>query len=62
MDLAINKAKEKEKSRVWLGVWENNTKAIKFYKRNGFHKIGTHHFVLGNEKQVDWLMALNVKR
>ncbi|WP_299896972.1 GNAT family N-acetyltransferase [uncultured Aquimarina sp.] len=41
---------------VWLGVWDRNIRAIKFYKRNGFIKFGEHPFLLGNDLQTDHLM------
>lgn len=44
------------KRYLWLGVWERNLKAIEFYKRHGYHKIGTHPYLIGNDEQTDWLM------
>lgn len=41
---------------AWLGVWENNQRAISFYEKNGFRKFGEHIFMLGNDAQTDWLM------
>ncbi|NII28724.1 GNAT family N-acetyltransferase [Pseudoflavitalea sp. X16] len=49
-------AREKKKAVVWLGVWENNQRAIDFYTKWGFRKFGQHIFVLGNDPQTDWLM------
>lgn len=49
-------AGEKKKAVVWLGVWENNQRAIDFYTKWGFRKFGQHIFVLGNDPQTDWLM------
>jgi ribosomal protein S18 acetylase RimI-like enzyme len=49
-------AQEKKKTVVWLGVWENNQRAIDFYTKWGFRKFGQHVFVLGNDPQTDWLM------
>ena len=45
---------------LWLGVWERNTSAIGFYERMGFKKIGEHIFVIGNDKQLDYLMKLEL--
>ncbi|WP_422858292.1 GNAT family N-acetyltransferase [Flagellimonas sp. S174] len=44
---------------LWLGVWERNTKAIRFYERNGFYKVGEHSFFIGKDEQIDWLMRLD---
>ncbi|MEJ1221561.1 GNAT family N-acetyltransferase [Sediminicola sp. 1XM1-17] len=52
----------KQKSFVWLGVWEHNTKAIAFYELYGFRKFGTHPYYIGTDKQTDWLMRCDVER
>jgi ribosomal protein S18 acetylase RimI-like enzyme len=41
---------------IWLGVWENNAKAIAFYEKWGFEKFGAHTFMLGTDLQTDLLM------
>ncbi|KPU44362.1 protease synthase and sporulation negative regulatory protein PAI 1 [Oxobacter pfennigii] len=53
---AIDIAKMRKKSYLWLGVWEKNDKAILFYKKNGFEEIGTHSFFMGDEEQTDLIM------
>jgi ribosomal protein S18 acetylase RimI-like enzyme len=53
---AINIAETREKSYIWLGVWERNHKAIQFYKKNGFYEIGKHSFFMGEEEQTDYIM------
>ncbi|WP_372792710.1 GNAT family N-acetyltransferase [Lutibacter sp.] len=55
----INIAKAKQVSFLWLGVWEKNTAAIRFYKRYGFKKFDTHFYYIGTDKQTDWLMKLD---
>ncbi|HKG23818.1 MAG TPA: GNAT family N-acetyltransferase [Blastocatellia bacterium] len=42
---------------LWLGVWERNERAKRFYSRWGFQKVGEHIFQLGNDSQTDWVMA-----
>ena len=49
-------AKKKGTKTLWLGVWENNQRAISFYEKNGFVKFGEHAFMLGDDAQTDWLM------
>jgi ribosomal protein S18 acetylase RimI-like enzyme len=60
-DKAIQIAKEFKADYVWLGVWEENERAIGFYKKNGFIPFGSHAFQLGADEQTDILMkkALN---
>ena len=56
MEQAIAIARERKKKYAWLGVWEKNEKAIRFYKQNGFYEIGTHKFVMGEDVQTDYVM------
>lgn len=56
MKRCIEIAYEMGKRIVWLGVWEKNPRAIRFYEKWGFHKFDEHEFVLGNDVQTDWLM------
>lgn len=56
MQHCLQIAEEKNKKMIWLGVWEHNQRAIDFYIKWGFEKFGTHVFLLGNDKQTDWLM------
>jgi ribosomal protein S18 acetylase RimI-like enzyme len=46
---------------LWLGVWNQNEKAIRFYEKCGFEIFGEHEFILGTEKQVDYLMKIKLK-
>ncbi|MFO1401701.1 MAG: GNAT family N-acetyltransferase [Steroidobacteraceae bacterium] len=41
---------------VWLGVWERNPRAIRFYERSGFETVGEHVFVVGADRQRDLVM------
>ncbi len=41
--------------QLWLGVWERNPRAIAFYVKSGFAKVGSHDFVVGNDRQTDWV-------
>ena len=56
MEQAIAKAVSRSKKYIWLGVWEKNENAIRFYKKNGFRAIGTHSFVMGEDVQTDYIM------
>ena len=61
MEQAIAVAAERNKAYIWLGVWEENKKAIRFYKRNGFYEIGTHSFVMGEDVQTDYVMRKDLR-
>lgn len=56
MDKAIEEAESRQMDFVWLGVWEKNTKAIKFYEKSGFVMFDKHVFKLGDDEQTDYLM------
>ncbi|WP_215222573.1 GNAT family N-acetyltransferase [Echinicola shivajiensis] len=47
---AIELAEEKDVEYVWLGVWEQNPRAIRFYEKNGFKAFDKHVFKLGNDE------------
>ena len=55
---AIAIAKDNSCSYVWLGVWEENHRALQFYSKNGFVAFDKHIFVLGDEAQTDIMMKL----
>jgi len=47
---------------LWLGVWEKNSRAINFYKKNGFVEFDKHIFKLGNDEQTDIMMKLRLEK
>ena len=53
---AIQVSRQKGAQYVWLGVWEENPRAIGFYKKNGFVEFDKHVFKLGDEEQTDIMM------
>jgi diamine N-acetyltransferase len=44
---------------IWLTVWRNNERALRFYKRWGFRKAGMYDFVVGRDIQEDFLLLRN---
>jgi len=60
LNAALDFAKEKGKTFVWLGVWEHNARAISFYEKNRFKAFGSHPFPFGDEIQTDWLMRVEI--
>jgi ribosomal protein S18 acetylase RimI-like enzyme len=55
---ALELARQVRAAYVWLGVWEENPRAIRFYQKNGFVAFDKHVFRLGNDEQTDILMKL----
>ena len=60
-DKAIEVAKVLNVEYVWLGVWEENTRAIGFYERQGFVAFDKHIFRLGQDEQTDIMMKRPVE-
>jgi len=60
LEQTIDIAKSKKLKNIWLGVWEKNYKAIKFYKNFGFTQFSSHPFMLGNDLQTDLLLEMHL--
>ena len=58
---AMEISKQKNVDYVWLGVWEENPRALRFYEKNGFVEFDKHIFKLGNDEQTDIMMKLQLK-
>lgn len=56
MEHAFEIARQHGFSFVWLGVWEHNPRAIRFYEKHGFEVFGQHPFLFGSDLQTDLLM------
>ncbi len=56
----ITQAKKANAPYIWLGVWKENEKAIKFYQKNNFEIFGEHEFIFGKQKQVDYMMKFTL--
>lgn len=55
-DQALETAQNLNKNYIWLGVWEKNSRAVRFYEKNGFEIFGNHIFRLGDDEQTDLMM------
>jgi len=55
-DKSVEIARQQKRDFIWLGVWEENVKAISFYKQNGFNIFDKHIFLMGNNAQTDLMM------
>jgi ribosomal protein S18 acetylase RimI-like enzyme len=53
---AMATARDRNLKWLWLGVWEHNHKAIRFYEKNGFTAFDKHIFRLGSDEQTDIMM------
>ena len=60
LNFSLELARLKKLKQVWLGVWEKNHRAIRFYERNGFVTFSKHEFMLGQELQFDVMMKIEL--
>lgn len=60
LDEAIKIAHQIPVNYIWLGVWEENHRALQFYTKNGFVTFDKHLFILGDDQQTDLLMKLEI--
>ncbi len=56
IEKAVEWAVKTKAAYVWLGVWEKNETAIRFYENNGFSQYSDHIFTLGDDDQTDLLL------
>jgi len=61
MTAAVAAARERGASALWLGVWEKNPRAFRFYEKSGFREFGAHTFLLGTDPQRDLLMRRDLR-
>lgn len=60
MDACFDLARTRGHDVMWLGVWEFNPRAQRFYEKNGFRACGRHIFQLGSDPQTDVLMQKEI--
>ena len=60
-DFAMERAYASGCDWAWLGVWEHNYKAQKFYAKYGFEKFTEHGFPMGDKVDIDWLLKKSLK-
>lgn len=56
MRATVERAQRTGSAGVWLGVNSENAKAIRFYEKSGFSKVGTKSFRLGSAVEHDFVM------
>lgn len=50
-------ARQKGYTYTWLGVLPENARAVGFYRKMGYEKVGTHEFRVGGHVDVDDIMV-----
>lgn len=54
-------AQKLKATHMWLGVWEGNLRAQRFYSKYGFQITGKHTFIVGNDPQTDLIMEKEIE-
>lgn len=61
MDACFEVLRHRGSDVAWLGVWEENPRAIAFYRKRGFDEVGRKTFLLGDDVQRDLVMARRLR-
>ena len=61
MQACLARADQEGFQTIWLGVWEKNYRAQRFYKRWGFQQVGSHDFPMGKDIQTDFILVRSVR-
>ena len=57
----LKEARSQGFEMIWLSVWKGNNRAIRFYEKNEFHKVGEHDYRIGKENFRFQVMTLNLR-
>lgn len=60
LDHCIEFARSKGKCAIWLGVWEQNPRAVRFYEKHGFERVGTLEFPYADTVGLNAVMQLEL--
>jgi ribosomal protein S18 acetylase RimI-like enzyme len=56
MRFCVDYARQRQARWLWLQVWQENKRAIRFYEHMGFTVFGLMDFHLGDTVHADWVM------
>jgi len=57
----VEAARERGSATVWLGVNEHNPRANRFYEKQGFVRVGTKKFLVGERWEDDFVRLLTLR-
>ena len=60
MTACVYEARRRGAQTIWLGVFERNAKARRFYEKMGFREVGAQTFTLGTDAQNDRIVARSI--
>ena len=62
MDWVKTVAIAQGKNRIVLSVWSGNAKAQHFYSKHGYRKIGETYFMVGTQRDDEFVFALDLEK
>jgi diamine N-acetyltransferase len=57
MERCLEHVRASKTKTLFLGVWERNPRAIRFYEAQGYQIVGRHIFMVGSDPQQDYYMS-----
>ena len=57
---SVDSARARGKASIWLGVNEENQRANRFYEKQGFVRVGTKKFLVGERYEDDFVRELQL--
>lgn len=60
LEAAEEEARARKMGRLLLGVYKGNEKALRFYEKAGFEKVGERKFDVGGAVYEDWVLGREV--
>lgn len=61
MAYAVMFSRQHQYDTLFLGVWEENKRAVRFYEKNGFTVFAHRAFTLGSKVCDDYMMKLDLR-
>jgi GNAT superfamily N-acetyltransferase len=61
MEACAGEARKRGGRTLWLGVWDQNPRAIRFYTKCGFEDVGGQTFLLGDDPQQDRVLSRSLE-
>lgn len=57
MQAFLSKPEAQSAPHIYLGVWEKNTRAQRFYQHYGFEVVGGYDYYVGRHIDREWIMV-----
>ncbi len=61
MSACAAEARRRGGRTLWLGVWDQNPRGIRFYTKFGYRDVGGQTFMLGDDAQQDRVLSLSLE-